>query len=248
MGKTRSIQLLLRYLRERGKTAIVVAVESKQQILAKERPLRLDIGAPVMHNGVPRPATVTDKYNRLIALREALREGRYREHNGQPVAAICFDGLMEVGDVIKGHKMRNVPTSATTGEKNTYALYDSIGEELIDFMAACRDSASDAAKAFGIEPIAIVATCGEELKNGELRPILPGNKAPVRFPYQFELVLRYAIEDGEFIAHTKGGQIYTPYEARWFAKAPEIFEPRIVNPDLGQIYDKLITYYQGGAA
>lgn len=248
VGKTRAIKLLLRSLRERGKTAIVVAVESKQQVLAEERPLILPIGAPVVENGTARPANVTDKYNRLMAFREALRSGAYRTHKGMQVAAVCFDGLMEIGDVIKGHRTKNMPTSSSTGEKNSFALFDQIGTDLIDFMATCREAASDASKAFGIEPLGIIATCGEELKNGEFRPILPGNMAPVRFPYQFEMVLRYAIEGEDYVAYSKGGQVYVPSEARWFAKAPgDLFETRIVNPDLGAIYTKLVNYYQGVA-
>lgn len=245
-GKTTQLRNLMRA----GFNVLVVATESKQQALASERPLILPIGAPVREGATVRPATVTDKYNRLMAFRDALKEGKYRTHNGRPIDIIAYDGAMEVGAIIKGHKMKNVVVSKSTGETNTFKTFDEIGIDLIDFFASCREASSDASKAFGIPPVGIVVTCGEILKAGEYKPILPGHQANDMLAYQFEAIFRMAVEvvDGniQYVAHTVPGETSYPVEGRWTAKVPGgIFEPKIINPDLGAIYKALIGHYKG---
>ena len=241
-GKTEQIRRLIRHLKSKGETALVVAVESKQQVISALNPKILPIQAPGKDG---KSVDVTVKYNRLMTLKNAIRDGRFREDKGVPIGVLCFDGVMEVGDIIKGHHTKNMPTSQSSGEKNTFALYDRVGVDQIDFLAALREAAGDAAKAFGTRPLGMVVTCGEEFRNGEFRPILPGNMAPIRFPYQFELVLRLAVEEGVYVAYTKPGTVYTPVQGSWNAKAPDIFgDTRIVNPDLGEIYEKVLAYYQ----
>lgn len=239
-GKTEQIRRLIKRLRASGKLTLVIDIENKTQVFAAERPLVMPISGP-MAPGVP--ATATAKYQRLNALKDAIRAGKYREHNGMPIGAIAWDGVMEAGDIIKAHHFANMPISSS-GEKNTFALYDKIGADQIDLLAAQKEAASAAAAAFGTAPVGIVVTCGEELKNGEFRPILPGNVAPIRFPYQFEMILRLAFEEGQYVAHTRPGEVYTPVIGRWTAKAPPIFDAKIVDPDLGDIFEKLVAYYQ----
>jgi len=156
---------------------------------------------------------------------------------------------MEMGSIIKGHKMQNMSVSKT-GETNTFRTFDEIGIDLIDFFSACREAASDASKAFGIPPVGIVVTCGELLKDGEYKPILPGNQAALMLPYQFEAVFRLTSEmnDGnlEYVAWTVPGETVYPTSGRWSAKCPSgLFEQKIINPDLGEIYKKLIIHYLG---
>lgn len=243
-GKTEQIARMMRA----GKRALVLDVENKAQVLATYRPLRIKIGeAEKQPDGSIRMTDATARYDRLMRFRDGLREGKYREHNGKPIDFVGIDGLMEIGSVIKTHKMKNVPTSKT-GEANTFRAFDEIGMEIIDFVVACKEAASDASKAFGIPPIGIVATCGEFYKDGELRPLLPGNQAHLHLKYHFELVLRLDVEfDGtalRYIAHTVPGEVFTPMPARWYAKAPGgLFEPRITDPDLGAIYDKMVENY-----
>jgi len=252
-GKTEQLKRLIAHLTRRALATIVVAVESKQQIVASLRPLILPIGAPVRVGTDVRPATVSEKFNRLIAFRDQLKQGKFRTHDGRAVGALAFDGLMEVGAVVKGHRLATMPTSAT-GQQNTFRAFDEMGTDLIDLMASFREAASDAGIAYGIAPLAVIATCGETLKDGKYQPILPGNQAPTMLPYQFELILRLATETAEgggmqYVAHTVPGETGYPVMGRWDAKAPAgLFDAKIVDPDLGMIYDKLTAYYRGDTA
>jgi hypothetical protein len=245
-GKTTQIRNVIRA----GFNVLVVAIESKLQAMAGERPLVVNMNEPVREGSTFRAATVTDKYNRLLAFRDALKEGKYRSHKGKPIDVIAFDGAMEMGAIIKGHKLKSVIVSKS-GETNTFKTFDEIGIDLIDFFAACREAASDASKAFGVPPVGIIVTCGEQLKDGEYKPILPGNQAALMLPYQFEAVLRLTTEinDGnlEYVAYSTPGETAYPLMGRWTAKAPGgLFEGgKIVNPDLGKIYKQLVNYYQG---
>ena len=244
-GKTTQIRNLIRA----GFNVLVVSVENKHQALLSERPLIINLAGPVKEGNSFRPATVTDKYNRLLAFRDALKEGKYRSHNGRPIDIIATDGAMEMGAVVKGHRMKNVFVSRT-GEVNTFKNFDEMGIDLIDMFAAWREAASDASKVFGIPPVGIVVTCGERLsKEGDFKPILPGNQADLMLPYQFEAVIRLATEvnDGnlEYVAHTVPGEVAYPVPARWTAKCPgNVFDARVVNPDLGVMYKKLIEHYK----
>jgi len=252
-GKTEQLKRLIAHLNTRGLATMVLAVESKQQILATLRPLRISIGAPVrLSPTTSRPATASEKFQRLLAFRDRLKQGAYREHDGKIVGALVVDGLMEVGAIVKAHRLGNMPTS-TTGQQNTFRAFDDIGTDLIDLMASLREAASDSGKSFGIAPLAIVATCGEVLKDGKYQPLLPGNQAPTMLPYQFELILRLATEplDGmtQYVAHTVPGETGYPQMGRWDAKAPGgLFDAKIIDPNLGEIYDKLTSYYRGETA
>lgn len=251
-GKTEQLKRLIAHLNTKGLATIVVAAESKQQILAMLRPLVLPINAPMRVGTTVRPPTPTEKYNRLLRFRDDLKEGKFREHGGRKVGAIAFDGLMEVGDIVKAHRMSpGVMPIDRDGSQNTWAAFDRIGLDLIDLMASFKEAASDSGKAYGIEPITIAATCGEMLhKSGKFIPILPGNQAPDKLPYQFELILRLATEvtDGgvQYVAHTVNGETPYPNMGRWTAKAPGgLFDEKIVNPNLGEIYERLVGYYRG---
>lgn len=252
-GKTEQLKRLIAHLKRKNLATIVVAVESKQQILASLNPLILPIGAPVRTATGVRSATVTEKFNRLLTFRDQLKQGKFRTHDGKAVGALAFDGLMEVGAVVKGHRLTNMPTSAT-GQQNTFRAFDEMGTDLIDLMASFREAASDAGAAFGITPLAVIATCGEMLKDGKYQPILPGNQAPTMLPYQFELILRLATETDEqgvlrYVAHTTPGETGYPVMGRWDAKAPGgLFDAKVIDPDLGAIYDKLTAYYRGDDA
>lgn len=249
-GKTEQLKRLIAHLNRRNLATMVLSVESKQQILATLRPFRIPIGAPVrLTPTISRPATASEKFMRLLTFRDRLRQGQFREHEGRAIGALVVDGLMEVGAIVKAHRLSNMPVSAT-GQSNTFRAFDEIGTDLIELMASLREAASDSGKAFGIAPLAIVATCGEALKDGKYQPLLPGNQAPTSLPYQFELLLRLSTEtiDGatQYVAHTIPGETAYPQMGRWDAKAPGgLFDAKIVNPDLGAIYDKLTAYYRG---
>jgi hypothetical protein len=251
-GKTEQLKRLMRYFNAHGLASIVIGIESKHQVLAELRPLVLPIGAPVAVAGGARPATPSEKHARLLKFRDNLRAGMYREHDGRTVGAIVFDGLMEIGSIVKAHRLANMPVSSKTGEQNTFRAFDEMGVDLIDIMASFKEAASDASKAYGIEPLGIAATCGEELRDGKFQAILPGRQASTMLPFQFEMVLRLATEtavDGSgtaYVAHTMPGEVVMPQMGRWDAKAPGgLFEPKIVNPDLGDIYARLIAHYKG---
>lgn len=255
-GKTEQLKRLIAYLRGQGLASLVVDIENKNQVLLGLRPKVQKISSPIKdaHTGQVRPATASEKFARLQQFRDNLRSGMYREHDGLPIAAIVFDGLMEVGAIVKEHRLANMPVSAKSGEQNTFRAFDEMGIDIINFMASCREAASDAGKAFGIPPIGIAATCGETLRDGKFAPILPGNQAPTMLPYQFEMVLRLATEarvDGngmQYVAHTIPGEVIMPQMGRWDAKAPGgLFENKIINPDLGLLYERLIAHYKGQA-
>ena len=251
-GKTHQLGLLIAHLRTMGRATIVLSVESKHQGLTPYKPLILPIGAPVKTATGVRVPTATERYHRLIAFRDDLRAGKFREHLGVPVGAIVTDGLTEMGNIVKGYKFDNMPTAGTSGQPNVLRAYGEIGNDLLDLMAALKEAASDTGRAFGMAPIAVVATCVETLKDGKYIPLLPGNIAPDNFAQQFEVVLRLAVESAgpnttamQYVAHTMPGEVFMPQMGRWIAKSPAGFEPKIVNPNLGVIFDQLIRHYRG---
>src|SRR6185436_15709274 len=78
-GKTEQLKRLIAHLSTRNLATIVVAAESKQQILASLRPLVLPINAPMKApGGALRPPTPTEKYNRLMRFRDDLKAGKFR--------------------------------------------------------------------------------------------------------------------------------------------------------------------------
>lgn len=248
-GKTFQLGKLIDYFASKGQATLLVSIESKHQELARRRVKVMNISEAIEQAGTKRMPTDRERVMRLLAFRDQLRSGAFREHEGRPIGAIVFDGLMEVGTVMKSYKLSNAPTSATGG-RDTRSAYGDLGNELIDFMAALKEAASDAGATLGIPPVAIVATCGETLRDGLFEPLLPGRMAIPNLPYQFEVMLRLAVETTEqgtqFVAHTVGGQQMYPQTGAWSAKAPAgILEHKIVNPDLGAIYEKLIEYYRG---
>jgi hypothetical protein len=254
-GKTFQLGRLIAHLRTLNLATIVLSVESKHQGLAPLKPLILPIGAPVKEGATMRMPTATERYHRLIAFRDQLRAGKFREHQGMRVGAIATDGLTETGNVVKAYKFDNMPT-AKGGEPNVLRAYGEIGTDLLDLMASLKEAASDAGKVYGMEPIAIVATAVETLKDGKFQPLLPGNIAPDNFAQQFEVVLRLAVESAgqnttamQYVAHTIPGEVMLPQMGRWVAKVPEgVFPPKIVNPNLGEIFEKLRAYYRGDVA
>lgn len=258
-GKTYQLGKLIAWLREKLDLAtIVLSVESKHQGIARYRPKVLPIGAPVkvpVSEAYPlglRKSTSTERYHRLIEFRDRLSRGDYREHEGSKVGAIVTDGLTEIGSVVKGYKFDNMPVAGNTGQPNVLRAYGEIGTDLLDFMAGLKEAASDSGKALGMDPIAIVATCVETLKDGKYTPLLPGNIAPDNFAQQFEVVLRLAVESAgpnttemQYVAHTMPGEVMLPQMGRWIAKSPEGFPAKIVNPNLGEIFEQVTRHYRG---
>jgi hypothetical protein len=252
-GKTYQLGLLIAHLRKMGKSTIVLSVESKHQGLTPHKPLILPIGAPVkLTDGSLRMPTWTERYHRLIEFRDQLRIGKFREHEGLPVGAILTDGMTEMGNVVKGYKFDNMPMAGASGQPNVLRAYGEIGADLLDLMAALKEAASDAGKAYGMNPIAVVATCVETLKDGKFQPLLPGNIAPDNFAQQFEVVLRLAVESAgpnttemQYVAHTMPGEVFLPQTGRWIAKSPEGFPAKIVNPNLGEIFEQVTKHYRG---
>lgn len=253
-GKTEQLKRLIAHLNRNNLATLVLSIEGKHQVLQGLRPNIQSIYGPVVDKatGAKRAPTATEKYQRLLLFRDRLRDGGFREHNGRPIACLVGDGLMELGNVVKTHRMQpGVIPVDRDGSQNTWAAFDKIGLDILDFVASLKEAASDAGKALGIEPMTIAMTCGESLhKTGKFVPILPGNQAPDLLAYQFELMLRLATEsvDGvtQYVAHTVNGESGYPVMGRWNAKAPGgLFEPKIVNPDLGAIYARLIAHYRG---
>jgi hypothetical protein len=240
-GKTYALGRLL----AAGLNVMILAVEDKIQGIAKYNPLTIFLNDPVP--GENRAPTPEEKYRRLMAFPGALKAGMYREHGGKPIDLIATDGLLEVGQVIFRHHKRHIPISKSTGEQNTYALWERVAEDAVDFFHACRDAAGMASAAYGLPPVGFVVTCGEHIERGKFgdvryEPLFPGRKAPEMLPYVFETVVRLANRnnDGEyeFVAHTIGTE-------EFYAKSPPgVFEAEEINPDFGQMYLKLLEHYQ----
>ena len=238
-GKTHALGSMM----AAGMNVMVLAVEPKLQTIARYKPKVLFIDEPIAGKA-PTPA---QRYDRLMRFVDALGEGKYREHNGRPFDLIATDGLLEVGHVIYTYWKMRCPTSSRTGEQNTFALWDNVAERARDFFRAARDAAGLASSRYGLPPIGFVTTCGEAVvkaKTGEVRyePLFPGNKAPQILPYMFEVVLRFSCRNNEgnyeFVAHTIGTE-------EFYAKCPPgLFDPEVINPNFGEMYDRLTKWFQ----
>lgn len=226
-----------------GYTGLILAAEPKLQTIMKYRPMVIWLNALV--NG--RKPTEAQRYDRLMMFIDALGEGKYREHNGKAIDFIATDGFLEIGRVIYGYWNQRIPISKSTGEKNTFALWDNVAERSIEFFQACRDAAGSASTQFGFPPVGFVTTCGEkreQTKFGEIAyiPLFPGRKAPEMLPYMFEQVIRLSQrtvdKQYQFVAHTIGNEEFT-------AKCPPgVFDAEVLNPDFGEMYGALIDYYR----
>lgn len=250
-GKTEGIAHLL----ASGKNVLVGSIESKVQSLMRYGPKIIFFGSPVENKatGAKAPPTASQIFQRLHMFRDRLGAGEFRDHKDKPFDVIAIDGLMEVGAVIHRHFRDNTPVSKATGEKNTYAMADAIGIETVDFVKGIRDAASSSAQLFGIPPVGIYATCGEfaiEPKLGgdvRYKPALYGNVAPNNLPFAFEAVLHLSVdrdEDGRprYLAHT------VSQDPEFFAKAPAALEPVVINWNMNDIYERIMTSYQGGVS
>ena len=244
-GKTEGI----RHMLHAGKNVLVVAIEDKVQSLLKYEPAVLYLGAPVVERatGAKRPPTPTEMYNRIMAFVDRLASGEFREHKGKPFDLIAGDGIMEVGRVFERHFKAHYPQSKT-GERNAFALYDEIGNRLVDFFARVRGAASAASQLYDIPPMGTYWTIGEAeaTKPGQYgyKVILPGNIAPLALPFQFEAIFRLVIRKGEdgrpvYVMQTVGE------ESNFEAKCPGgVLEPEVMNWDMNTVYDTLRAHYQ----
>ena len=251
-GKTWAI---LQFLQARL-NVLLVDLENKYQTLLRYQPNVVPLGAPVTAGGRKRPPTATEVYNRILGFIDRLGEGKYREHLGRPIDLIAVDGLMEVGLRIARHYKDNTPTSKSSGEKNTYAMYDAIGDRLIDVMNSLRTAAGAASAAYGFPPVGIYCTVGEEREvnkiSGEVsyRALLPGNIGPKFLPYQFEAVVRLSVARDDsglpvYVAHLVGDE-------KFYAKFPGGIYPQaeLPNWNMVQVYRDLVEHYRtsGGTA
>lgn len=247
-GKTHGIGRMM----AAGLNGLVLAIEPKVQTIMRYKPKVLFLGAPVQQGGKLRPPTPVELYDRLMRFRDALGEGKYREHNGKALDFIATDGFLELGDVIYKYWKANRPLSSSTGEKNSFAMWDNVAEKSVDFFKSMRDAAGMASTTFGLPPIGTVATIGEddidELGATKHVPLFPGKKAGKLLPYCFEVVLRLSVRNTEgqveYIAHTCAQNDPTCLE-KFYAKVPSgLFDQEIINPDLGDIYRKVIDNYK----
>lgn len=240
-----------RHLLESGITALVVAVEGKVQRLLAYRPLTIFMGEPLEVGGQRRRPTFTEMYQRLWAFKDRLGAGEYREHKGRPFEVIIIDGLMEVAKVFARHHKSAVPVSKSTGERNTYAMAESIGNEVLDFVDALRDAASVMSQMLSIAPVGIYTTCGikaEKNKLGDVtgwKPSIYGNIAPDNLPYQFETILHlYRQKDAEsgevvYCMDTVGDD-----EQGLLAKVPSgLFPPVVMGWNMAEVYRRVMEDY-----
>lgn len=247
-GKTEAI---LHFLAA-GYSVLLLDVESKYQQLMQyaNKPKVIPINAPVENKatGAKRPPSATEKFQRMQAFKDRLGEGKFREVNGRPIDILAVDGAMELAEVYKRHYKANTPVSQE-GAKNTYALYDKLGTDVVDFIGGLKDAASAGMVAYGMPPLGIYVTCGEQFESdnmggGNYKLILPGRIAPRQFPFQFEAVFHLATRRGadgsrEYVLHTAGD------EGIFLAKAPGGFLTPEVSPwNMADIYRQLCEYYQ----
>lgn len=239
-GKTHAIARLL----ETGRNGLVVLAASKWHELAATRPPAVLLGAPLVKGGPP--PTNDEQYERLYAFLDELKAGKYREWNGKPLDFIAFDEALEIGRIIYRYWKARKPIS-TSGEKNTYALWDNVAEKATDFFMSVRDAAGAVSELYGFPPVGILVTVGEEAESQKLgsqffKPLFPGRKASREMPHAFSQVVRLSCRnnDGEyeFIAHTIGSE-------EFYAKCPpKLFKAEEVNPDFAEMYDKIEGYYK----
>jgi len=237
-GKTHALERML----AAGYNGLLVLVENKWQDLAKYRPKSLLLSAPI--NG--KPPTNDQLYDRLFYFLDQLAEGKYRKHDGKFIDFIGFDGALEIGNIIYKYWKKRKPISKT-GEQNTFALWDNVGERAADFFRGARDAAGAASALFGFPPVGIICTVGEHAERGKLgstfyEPLFPGRKGPEAMPYCFSQVIRLSCRnnDGkyEYVAHTIGTE-------EFYAKCPpKLFEAEELNPDFGKMYAKLVAHYE----
>lgn len=239
-GKTHGVVQIL----NAGYNILVVDVENKYQSLIKHGALVIPMSMPVKTPTGMRAATHTEIYNRLMGFKDQLAAGSYRTHKGKPIQIIAMDGIMELSNVFLRHFKKNTPVSQT-GEKNTFALWDKVGEEIVDYLAALKSAASAASDMFGYAPVGIYCTVGEKrLDDGSYKLLIPGNKGIDAFPYQFEAVLRLSSPRvgnvSTFVCSTVGEE--GVYEAKCPCKLGDSAE--LSDWNMGVIYGKLIEHYQ----
>lgn len=246
-GKTTAIAHLL----EAGKNLLVADFENKFQSLLKYNPLILPLGGPVVERatGVKRPPTWKERFDRLGEFTDRLGSGEFREWQGKPIDLIAGDGFMEVCKIIERYLRTNKPVAASTGKDNTFAAYQEIGDRATDFLNAVRSNASAASQMYGIPPVGMYWTVGENritTKLGEVtyQLALPGNITPQAFPFQFEAIFRLCIrrdQDGRalYVLQTVGE------EGMFEAKCPGgVLEPEEFNWNFNDVYDKLTLWYR----
>lgn len=246
-GKTTAIAHLL----EAGKNLLVVDFENKFQSLLKYDPMVLPLGAPMVDpaTGAKRPPSWRDLFDRLWEFADRLGSGEFREWKGRPIEIIAGDGFMEVCKIIERYQRMNVPVSKTTGERNTFAAYQEIGDKATDFLMAIKSAASAASQMYGMPPVGMYWTVGENRvtsKMGEISyPLaLPGNLTPQAFPFQFEAIFRMSVRrdtDGRalYVLQTVGE------EGVFEAKCPGgVLEPEEFNWNFNTIYDRITDWYR----
>ena len=255
-GKTTGIAQILERLGQRDERFLLVDVENKAQSLLRYNPLVLSIGGPVKDRatGALRRPTNKERYGRLWEFVDKLSAGAYREFNGKPIAGLAGDGLMEVGDVFYNYFHENMPTSRTTGEQNTFAMFLEMGDRLLDFVAAIKEAASMASAMYGARPLAQYWTCGEEevqdkLGNytGAFKLVSRGKVAPRRMAFMFEAIFRLTVERGadgaaNYVCWTVGA------EHEFEAKAPGgLFAPKVEAWNMGVMFEQLEQWYKGSS-
>lgn len=254
-GKTHALKMILRRLSMRNERGLVLGIENKWQALSTYGPKVVFITKPVVDGGRSRPPTASEMYDRLWRVVDALAIGALQRHQGEHCTALLGDGLMEVCAIVERHVKATKPVSST-GEKNSYALWDMIGAKSIDFFKSMRDAASEGTRVYGAHPLAVVMTCGATLKAESAlatptwTALLPGNIGKQALPFQFEVILHLFKQpggDGEpiFTVATSSGEDY-------IASTPQIdgIPARIVGtraehnlPDVGEVFDRLLLHY-----
>lgn len=249
-GKSHALGEVMRH----GYSGLILALEPKIQAFAKYKPKTIFLGEPVKTGGSHRAPTPKEMYDRLMRFKDMLGEGKWRAHDGKPFDFIGIDGFLELGDVIYRYWKQNKPVAQSTGSDNSFAMWDNIAERSIDFFKALRDAAGFASAIYGLPPVSVIATIGEEPitdKMGSVRhiPLFPGKKASTTLPYCFEAVIRLSVRniDGtaQYVAHTVGRNDPTETE-KFYAKCPSGvgLDAEVVNPDFGDMFERLLASYK----
>lgn len=237
-GKTTGITQML----EKGVRVLLIDIEDKTQAFRGHRPPTVAIGEPVVEKatGAKRPPTDIERYQRLLAFRDKLANGGYRDHKGVPFDIVAGDGLMEAMQLIAANWRKNMPRAESTGSKDTFAMYDRIGTDGLDLLRDIKRAAAASAHLYGWRPLGMYWTCGEQLlDNGMYVPQLPGKQTGNNLPYPFEAVFRLAVRDCQHVMYLRGE------EGRWFAKSPDCFGGvnELASWNMGDVYKQLVEYY-----